>query len=560
MKLPRRIQVRNFIFALWILTIHHPFAQSVAISYQGRLSETGKPATGGFDLQFKLFDTAEAGVGVQKGETRVHLTVPVTNGLFTVTLDFGAAVFDGSPRFLEISVRPGGSAIPYTLLTPRQQVTSVPYAIQSLNAGKAATAAIATTVASGAALQSLNNLKDNVVLAAGANVTITPSGNTLTIASTGGGGSSLWNASSSDTFYDKGNVGIGTAVPNANYRLSVIGATLLNPANGFIQFASPNAELGMSITPNVGNRADLRFDGSVLKLVAAAGVLPPSAANGLAISTAGNVGIGVSTTPNAAYRLEVKGSTLLSPVNGFIQFASPNAELGMSITPNAGNRADLRFDGSVLKLVASTGVVPPSAANGLAITTAGRVGIGTTAPDAKLHVETTQPGTVVYGHALGASGVGVYGNAPNPGGIGALGSAGAGSIGVYAGNTAGGTAVHAEGNATQARDKGGFVKAMAYIDPFLPPAQYVVRSYNSQPGAAVTFTRAFAGAYTINFGFNVEGRFISLTPQASTTFPPTLVGGYVTSVAGSQVHLAFVRTGGGSEDLQEDSRFHIIVY
>ena len=51
----------------------------------------------------------------------------------------------------------------------------------------------------------------------------------------------------------------------------------------------------MSITPTVGNRADLRFDGSVLKLVATAGQAPPSAANRVAITTGGNVGIRTTT-------------------------------------------------------------------------------------------------------------------------------------------------------------------------------------------------------------------------------------------------------------------------
>ena len=50
-------------------------------------------------------------------------------------------------------------------------------------------AVTAGKVASGQVVKSLNSLTDNVTLAAGTNVTITPSGNTLTIAATGGGGS-----------------------------------------------------------------------------------------------------------------------------------------------------------------------------------------------------------------------------------------------------------------------------------------------------------------------------------------------------------------------------------
>jgi hypothetical protein len=440
-------------------------------------------------------------VGTQQGATQSLPAVPVTNGIFVVPLDFGAAVFDGSPRFLEIGVRPAGSTSPFTTLSPRQQVASIPYAIHSLSAGTA------TNLANGAAVQSLNNLKDHVTLAAGPNITITPSGRTLTIASAGGGSSGPWSLNGADTYYNAGNVSIGTSTSTPGIRLEVSGATLLKPGNGNIQFGSPNAELGLSIIPNAGNRADLRFDGSVLKLLAGAGATPPSSANGLAITTEGNVGIG-NGAPALGYRLDVNGATRLNTGNGTVQFGTPNAELGLSITPNAGNRADLRFDGSVLKLVASTGVVPPSAANGLAVTTSGRVGIGTTAPEAKLQVETAETVTAVYGHALARGGVGV------------VGQAGAGGTGVYAWSTAGETALHADGNATQKLDKGGFVKAMATINPFLPADKYVVRCYNSQLSGnasstapcGITITRDEAGVYRVDFGFDVEDRFVSVTP------------------------------------------------
>jgi len=49
-------------------------------------------------------------------------------------------------------------------------------------------AVTSTKIASGQVLKSLNGLMDNVTLAAGSNITITPSGSMLTIASSGGGG------------------------------------------------------------------------------------------------------------------------------------------------------------------------------------------------------------------------------------------------------------------------------------------------------------------------------------------------------------------------------------
>lgn len=56
------------------------------------------------------------------------------------------------------------------------------------NAKIASNAVTATKIATGEVVKSINSLKDNVTLAAGTNITITPSGSTLTIASTGGGG------------------------------------------------------------------------------------------------------------------------------------------------------------------------------------------------------------------------------------------------------------------------------------------------------------------------------------------------------------------------------------
>jgi hypothetical protein len=55
----------------------------------------------------------------------------ITNGLFTVALDFGSEPFDGSARWVQIAVRPGSSTGAYTNVVPRQQITSSPYAISA---------------------------------------------------------------------------------------------------------------------------------------------------------------------------------------------------------------------------------------------------------------------------------------------------------------------------------------------------------------------------------------------------------------------------------------------
>jgi hypothetical protein len=101
-------------------------------TYQGKLIDGGSPANGSYDLQFKLFDALSS--GSQVGSTITQTGVTVTNGLFTVQLDFGA-VFTGTALYLEIGVRPDGSSGSYTTLTPRQALSPTPYALYSTQAG-----------------------------------------------------------------------------------------------------------------------------------------------------------------------------------------------------------------------------------------------------------------------------------------------------------------------------------------------------------------------------------------------------------------------------------------
>src|SRR5437016_6551179 len=110
------------------------FAQTSSFTYQGRLTDGGTAANGNYDLQFALFDSLSG--GTQVGSTQTLNTVAVSNGVFTVSLDFGANSFSGADRFLEISARPSGAGS-FTLLTPRQPVTATPYAVRSANASAA---------------------------------------------------------------------------------------------------------------------------------------------------------------------------------------------------------------------------------------------------------------------------------------------------------------------------------------------------------------------------------------------------------------------------------------
>ena len=106
--------------------IHQAAAQSTAFTYQGQLSAAGGPANGSYDLAFSLFGAASG--GTPSAGPITNSATQVSNGLFTVTLDFGAGVFTGSNYWLDISVSPAGSNT-FTELSPRQPLTPVPYAL-----------------------------------------------------------------------------------------------------------------------------------------------------------------------------------------------------------------------------------------------------------------------------------------------------------------------------------------------------------------------------------------------------------------------------------------------
>jgi hypothetical protein len=155
------------------------FAQGTAFTYQGRLNASGAPANGSYDLSFSIYKAPIGGVALAGPLT--NSATAVTNGLFTVTLDFGSGVFAGQNCFMQINVETNGVG-PYVALSPRQQLTPTPYAVFSENAAQAN-----SVISNGVSVAQLNTLA-----APASGEVLTYNGSSLAWSNPPAGGGSGW--------------------------------------------------------------------------------------------------------------------------------------------------------------------------------------------------------------------------------------------------------------------------------------------------------------------------------------------------------------------------------
>jgi hypothetical protein len=492
-----------------------------AFTYQGRLTDAGTPAGGAFDFEFKLFD----GTGAQLGTAQTREDVVVTNGVFLVRLDFGASPFvPGAPAStLEIGVRPGASTGAFTTLSPRQTITATPYAVQTINAE------MLGGVPAGEYVKTDDpRLTDGGPPAPGSEHYVQNATTQQPNVSFNIGGNGLFG----------GQVGIGTQTPSAGIKLEVNGDALITTATGNrIQFGTPNVETGMSLRkPGVG-RADLRFDGSTVKLVAGVDAGPPPNASGVAVTTAGNVGVGTDAPTVGKLHVlggpgqpAVYGETANRGVWGVSTGSSYGVygESGAGIGVQGVSTSNIGVGGLSTSNVAVAGTSVSS------IGVFGQTGsAGAESPGVK-GVSTGTGGVGVKGVAdvgnstgvsgASAGGTGVHGTSST--GYGVLGgTAGPTGYGVYASNTSSGMALGVAGHATQNLNKGGLVKAMIYVRA----DGTVARCFNSQrqdggaglppsgnTGCGFTVTQRIGEGggnkdATVDFNFDTQDRFWSAT-------------------------------------------------
>ena len=180
--------IQNLFIMLALLAgIHQAAAQgTTAFTYQGQLRDGGTNANGSYTIVFTLYDAVTS--GGQIGST-VTTSPTLANGLFSVNLDFGAGAFNGSARWLDITVTIGATT---QTLSPRVQVLPAPYAQFAavaatvtnggiMNAQLAGNAVASTNISSGQVVKSLNGLRDVVNLLPGTNLVFTTNGNVLQI-------------------------------------------------------------------------------------------------------------------------------------------------------------------------------------------------------------------------------------------------------------------------------------------------------------------------------------------------------------------------------------------
>jgi hypothetical protein len=108
----------------------HALPVGTDFTYQGKLQKGASAYTGTADMVFRLYDLSAAGNQVGADVTLAGVTV--SQGLFTVDLDFGN-VFDGTSMWLEVRVLTPGDA-DYTALAPRQLLAATPYAQHAMSA------------------------------------------------------------------------------------------------------------------------------------------------------------------------------------------------------------------------------------------------------------------------------------------------------------------------------------------------------------------------------------------------------------------------------------------
>lgn len=124
------------------LNVSTASAFDTGFTYQGVLTDGGKPANGLYDFRFQLL--AEGGI---VGQESIAEDVQVTDGLFATTVGItGAGMWNGQRRFLGVAARAAGET-DYVVIGEPVEIQPAPYAFYARQATHAATSGAADTAA-----------------------------------------------------------------------------------------------------------------------------------------------------------------------------------------------------------------------------------------------------------------------------------------------------------------------------------------------------------------------------------------------------------------------------
>ena len=438
----------RIVFLLLLATTALHAQVPTLLNYQGRVAVGAVNFEGAGLFRFALVDDTGAttfwsndGTSVAGSEPTDAVSLTVAKGLYSVLLGdlalvnmtaIPAGVFANPDVRLRVWFNDGVNGS--QLLTPDQRIAPAAYLADGAVTSAAITpgAITGTHVAAG----SLDFSHFTVLAAPTAGQVLGYDGAGLSwVAPGGGAGGDVFSLNGANAYYSGGNVGLGTSTPAA--KLDVRGSLVLEAGGSpALYTGAGSAELNRYLvlinSPTLQSASGLKAGGV---LISDSYSYANPTKNNLVVK--GSVGIGtptpgskltVQTTPGgvfSAYGIEhtdgaVRLTTYIDgasgqlgtrsnhPLSFFVNdglpsmtidgsgtsivsglgtftVGSPNAESGSSIK-RGGNRADFRFNGSTAKLVAGPGNGPPPSTFGVAIDTAGNVGIGTETPQAKLHV------------------------------------------------------------------------------------------------------------------------------------------------------------------------------
>jgi hypothetical protein len=332
-------------------------AQTSSFTYQGRLTDNGAPANGIYDLQFSLFNVDSGGAPLAGPLTRAP--VSVSNGLLLVVLDFPATHFDGGDRWLQIGVRPNGSPAPYTLLTPRQPITSAPYAITAASLSSVVTGnpsfngTVSFAPPSGAPFlvggtNKVVNLNADLLDGLEADAFLLVRGGILTGSLTNNSGANA------DSIFSEG--AIDRPATNAQT------FAITNSSSGAMALLVKNevrSGAGSAVTPAFAFVANTNT--GVFNPVSNALAFATAGTERLRVSTNGNVGIGTNT-PSA--KLDVAGNV---SVGGLLALSSSPLSVSVNSTISPSSSFMVLSANTVVTLNATTAIVDGSMTGALLI-------------------------------------------------------------------------------------------------------------------------------------------------------------------------------------------------